>query len=297
MIQSRTIATASLCLALALPAAAQTTPQPAFDVASVKQNQSTDPPTSNFPLGPGDAYTPNGGYFRATNFPLSSYVGFAYRIMGDQAQNLLDQFPPWVREQRFDIQARVAGNPGKNEMRLMMRTLLSERFKLAIHEEARQASVLTLVVAKEGRLGPQIQPHPADTPCPKDAPPGIPSEDPRFPLLCGGFLGMAPSGPGLTRMGARDVTMDFMAKGFSGANSAGRPVLDRTGLTGRWDFNLEFSSAQITGPLPPGAEAPVDRPGPTFEEALSKQLGLKLVSQKTAVTVLILDHIERLTEN
>jgi len=297
MIQSRIVAATWLCLALALPAAAQTTAPLAFDVASVKPNKSTDAPDSNFPLGPGDAYTPNGGYFRATNFPLSSYIGFAYRIMGDQAQNLLNQLPAWVREERFDIQARVAGNPGKNEMRLMMRTLLAERFKFAIHEEEHQASVLALVVAKEGKLGPQIQQHPADTPCPKDAPPSEVSPDPRFPLLCGGFLGMQSSAPGLTRMGARDVTMDFMAKGFSGPNSAGRPVVDRTGLTGRWDFNLEFSSAEIKGPQPPGAEAPMDRPGPTFEEALSKQLGLKLVSQKTAVKVLILDHVEHLTEN
>jgi uncharacterized protein (TIGR03435 family) len=281
---------------LAAGAIAQTDPQPAFDVASVKPNKTADQANSNFPLGPGDAYTPNGGYFAATNLPLVSYIAFAYRIMGNQAQGFLDQLPAWVKEDRYDIRARATGNPGKDQMRLMMRSLLAERFKLAIHEEQRQASVLTLVVAKEGKLGPQIQPHPSGTPCPKDAPPDIASADPRFPLLCGGFLGMQASVPGRIRIGAREVTMDFMAKSFSGPDSAGHPVFDRTGLTGKFDFNLEWSP-EIQGRVKPGAEDKVDRSGPTFAEALREQLGLKLVSQKTTVPVLVLDHVERPTEN
>jgi hypothetical protein len=108
-----------------------------FDVASVKPNKSGNPPTFNFPLGPGDVYVPNGGFLSATNFPLGTYIAFAYKILGNQMQSLMAQLPEWVMTDRFDIQARAESNPGKDQMRLMMRSLLADRFKLAIHTETR----------------------------------------------------------------------------------------------------------------------------------------------------------------
>jgi hypothetical protein len=77
-------------LAITILAGALTAPltgqQLSFDVASVKPNKSSDPPNSNFPLGPGDVYVPNGGFFKASNYPLVIYIFFAYKIMGNQAQ-------------------------------------------------------------------------------------------------------------------------------------------------------------------------------------------------------------------
>ncbi len=297
MIESNILRKAALCVSWAALLNAQS-PQPraAFDVASVKPNKSSDRPNSNFPLGPGDAYTPNGGFFSATGFPLITYIAFAYKLTGPQGQGILDRAPGWVVEERFDIQAKVAGNPGKEQMRLLMRSLLADRFKLAMHEDSRQVPVAALVVAKEKKLGPQIQRHPADSPCPLDAPPAGISPDPRFPLLCGGLLQMQPSVPGRLRFAGRNVTLEFIAKNLSAGNNSGRPMVDRTGLSGAFDFNLEWTP-ETRGPAPPGAEAQFDQSGPTFEEALRDQLGLKLESQKGAISVWVLDHAERPSGN
>ena len=137
----------------------------AFDAASVKPNKSGDIPHSNVPLDSGDYFVPTGGFFNATSEPLFQYVIFAYRITGNQMQFLLPQLPGWVTTDRFDIQARVAGNPGKEQIRLMMRSLLADRFKLAIHNETRQVPVFAVVLLKPGKTGPQLQPHPVDSSC------------------------------------------------------------------------------------------------------------------------------------
>ena len=134
---------------------------PEFDVASVKQNKSsTLQVNSNFPLGPGDVYVPNGGFLSATNFPLITYLFFAYKIKGNQGQYLLQQLPKWVTEDRFDIQARAEANPNKDQMRLMRRSLLADRFKLALHTETREVPVLGFVLLKPGRPGPQASASP-----------------------------------------------------------------------------------------------------------------------------------------
>ncbi len=79
-----------------------------FEVASIKLNKTNNPPSSNFPLGPGDVYVPNGdGLFSATGIPLVTYLFFAYTIIGNQGQYLLPQPPPWTKTDRYDIQARV----------------------------------------------------------------------------------------------------------------------------------------------------------------------------------------------
>src|SRR5687768_17928883 len=99
---------------------AQPPAEPSFEVASVKPNRTEAPGTTLFPLGPGDAYAANGGRFRATNQPLITYLRFAYRLgQGD----LLD-LPRWVYNERFDVEARANGEPTKDQMRVMMRTLL-----------------------------------------------------------------------------------------------------------------------------------------------------------------------------
>src|SRR5579864_1901346 len=183
-----------LCL-LPLAAIAQAPKSLTFDVASVKPNHA-DPRTasSNFPLGPGDVYLPNGGYFNATNFPLTLYILFAYKLQGNQVQYLTPQLPAWVSSERFDIQARASANPSKDDMRMMMRALLADRFKLAMHTEKRDVPVLAFVLAKPGTLGPKLRAHPADSSCPTTpssaAAPGQ-TIDGGYPTLCNGIFPMA----------------------------------------------------------------------------------------------------------
>jgi uncharacterized protein (TIGR03435 family) len=271
-----------------------------FDVASVKANKTDNPPNSNFPLGPGDVYVPNGGLFSATGFPLVTYLFFAYKIIGNQGQYLLPQLPAWATTDKFDIQARAEGNPGKDQMRILLRGLLADRFKLAIHAEKRELPVLGLVLAKPGKTGPQLQAHAPGTDCPTNATADGPAPSATvaggFPALCNGIFGMPPSNPGRQKMGARNVTLKFIADSLSGWASFGRPMTDQTGLSGTFDFTLEFTP-EFTGPLPPGATFQPDATGPTMEEALREQLGLKLESSKTTMEVLVLDHIERPSEN
>jgi uncharacterized protein (TIGR03435 family) len=278
---------------------------PEFDVASVKQNKSlTLRANSNFPLGPGDVYVPNGGFLSATNFPLITYLTFAYKVKGNQRQYLLQQLPKWVTEDRFDIQARAEGNPNKDQMRLMMRSLLADRFKLAIHTETREVPVLAFVLLKPGKTGPQLQLHRTDAPCSTEAPPpsarGAQPDPPTItgglPALCGGIFGMPPSMPGRIRFAARNVTLAFVADSLSATANLGRPMLDQTGLTGTFDFSLEWSR-EVRGPAPPGVDFQPDTSGPGFADALREQLGIKLESQKGSVEVLVVDHIEHPSEN
>ena len=279
----------------------------AFDVASVKQNKSDDPPYSNFPLNVGGMYTANGGLFSATNFPLGAYIFFAYNMAGNEIHNLLPQLPGWVSTDRFDIQARAAGDPTKDQMRLMMRSLLAERFKLAIHTEKREMPVLAFVVANPGKTGPQLQPHPAGEPCQTklDFTAKTPTDDMfaqkipgGFPAICNGILGIPPSVPGRSRLAGRNVTIGFMADMFSQIVDLGRPMIDATGLTGTYDFILEFTRDSPSQLSPqPGAVVAPDPDGPSFEQALRDQLGLKLDRRTGAVEAMVLDHIEKLAAN
>jgi uncharacterized protein (TIGR03435 family) len=104
---------------------------------------------------------------------------------------------------------------------------------------------------------------------------------------------MEPSVPGRLHVGARNVTIQIMADQFPGfANGVDRPVLDRTGLTGTYDFSIEF-----TPDIPASADFHPDESGPTFLEALKDQLGLKLDSQTGPVAVFVVDHIEEPSPN
>jgi uncharacterized protein (TIGR03435 family) len=278
----------------------------AFDVASVRQN--TSGPgygmNSNFPLGPGDVYAPNGGQFRATNFSLLAYIEFAYKVDGNQEQSLVSQLPKWVITSHFDIQAKAQGNPTKDQMRLMMQSLLADHFKLATHYETRQVPVFALLLDEPGKLGPLLQQHTDDSPCPttfripSPAPTSPPQTlDVRFPATCGGIVGMTPSAPGRMRGGARNVSMDLIASSLAGgADGVGRPILDKTGLTGMFDFAFEFVP-RFNAPSPPPGNFQPDPTGPTFTEALKEQLGLKLESQTGPVDVLVIDYVEEPSAN
>jgi hypothetical protein len=164
-----------------------------FDVASVKLNKSSEGmPDFNIPLGPGDVHAPTGGTFSARDLPLMAYVAFAYKITNTQYSSVNSQLSDWARSDRYDIEARSEDtNATKDQMRLMMQSLLADGFKLKIRTEIRQVPVLALILSKPGRTGPQLRQHPpSDNSCstaPSDAEAGM------FPASCGGILGMPPA--------------------------------------------------------------------------------------------------------
>jgi uncharacterized protein (TIGR03435 family) len=276
----------------------------AFDVASVRPNKSDAQASSRFPLGPGDAYQ-NGGTLSASNQPLIVYLRFAFKL----GQGDLLGLPGWVYRDRFDIDARVQGNPTKDHMRLMMQSVLADRFKLVTHTETQTKAVLNLVLAKAGRTGPQLRAHPENGPCatasktisPVEAPlvrPAAPSSTSGVQLQeipCGSAGATRAGASNRAQLGGRSVTIGKIAglltNPFTGVD---RPVLDRTGLAGTFDFSLEWSPAPDLA-QPPSPQ--LDDTGPTFLEALQEQLGLRLKPATGPVKVLVVDHVEQPSPN
>jgi uncharacterized protein (TIGR03435 family) len=283
--------------------AAQSGASPAFDVSSVRANRTDVSAATLFPLGPGDAYAATGGLFRAINQPLIAYVRFAYRL----GQGELQDLPRWVYNDRFDIEARAAGEATKDQMRLMMRALLAERFQLAVHTEQRTQRIFELTLAEPGRLGPQLRPHRADSCAGGPAPvqpsgPSVSSPTPDSPLMfqlptlpCGssGFVTIGAGERG--RIVGNGEPMDRVAEALRGPfTGIERFVRDRTGLTGTFDLSLEWSRVSDTLQSP---GALLDDAGPRFQEALQQQLGLRLRSTTGPVEVLVVDRIELPTGN
>jgi bla regulator protein BlaR1 len=279
-----------------------------FEVASVKQTKSQPPPRTNVPLGSADVYPPNGGLFSATDWALSFYISFAYKLGGLQFQSVASQLPQWAHTERFDVQARGGGNPTKDQMRLMMQSLLVDRFKLKIHHETRQLPVYALVLDKPGRTGPQLRPFPDGFPCATSALPAPPGRGASlgpptatiaggFPFACGAIVAMQAIGTApLFYRGARSVPMGLIVKQLELMGTLNRPLIDGTGLSGAFDFTFEWTP-QDNPPVPPGAGPEPDDSGPTFSEALKDQLGLKLESTTGPVDTIVIDHIEEPSPN
>jgi uncharacterized protein (TIGR03435 family) len=267
-----------------------------FEVATIKPNVSDDPPKVNFTLGPGDTYAKTGGRFLASNISLPDYIRFAYKLTDGQIEILQANAPKWIAATRFDITAKSEiPNPRKDQMRLMMQSLLAERFKLVLHMEKRQLPVLALVLAKPGKLGPQLWPHRAgdDTCSNVVAGPDHPSEaetPSAVPAVCGGLVSVGvPSAPSHVRIGGRNVPLTLLAAHLGEMGQFGRPVIDRTGLSGTFDLALEWGPDPAASPA-----APEDDDKQTnLQEALRDQLGLKLERQKAPIDVLLIDHVDR----
>jgi uncharacterized protein (TIGR03435 family) len=269
-----------------------------FEVASVRQNKTNDKASMNVDPTPGDSMVPTGGLYSARNIVLVQYIAFAYKLTNQQLRSVVSQVP-WVSEDRFDIEARAEGNPTKAQYRLMMQSLLADRFKMTVHFETRQIPIFALVLAKPGKLGPVLRIHRADdavcsTPAAVTRGPS-PVDAEGFPERCGGPLSMKPSAPGRMKSGGRDVPMSRFAAILTGVGVVDRPMVDQTGLQGTVDYSLEW--IQVAANVPFGAEFHPDESAPTFEEALKEQLGLKMVSQKGPVDFFIVDHLEHASEN
>jgi len=261
-----------------------------FEVATVKVNRSGE-------RGGGIRRFP-GGRVAVTNMGARQLVVFAYQL--NQLQ--LVGGPSWLENEKFDVVAKMEGNPewggpgtdGPDPMRLAMQTLLRDRFKLKVHRESREMDVYALMVVKPGALGAALKPSTTDCRALLDQarrgqlpPTGPPPAT--GPVPCS-IMGS----PGMLRFDG--FPMAQVATAFNG--QAGRIVVDRTGLTGNWQFELTFTPEQRgPGGPPAGAEPLADPNAPSFFTALQEQLGLKLESTKAPVDVTVIDAIEHPAED
>jgi uncharacterized protein (TIGR03435 family) len=257
-----------------------------FEVASVKPNSDTNI-APNIQLQPGGRVT-------ITRFPLFQLIWTVYASDSIQLGSQIVGGPSWIKSERFDVVAKAddslepddAGKPTR--LLAMLRSLVEERFHLQVHTETREMSVYLLVLEdKNGKPGPQL--HPSSYDCRGlIATPSAPADATRW---CGARTGAS----GHIQM--QGLTMPQMTTIFANNWIVGRPVLNRTGLSGRWDGSLEFVPAFLPGPNPDSA--PVENPaadsGPNLLSAIKEQLGLRLEPAKAPVEVLVIDHAERPT--
>lgn len=254
------------------PMAAEADPN--FEVATIKPNNS-------------NATSMQALFIRGRNFmtrasSLGDLISFAYQVQAKQVVNA----PDWVDKDRYDIDATIEqeGVPNPEQVRIMIRKLLTDRFKLTFHHDQRDMSAYVLTVGKEGnklkatQLNGQL--------------PGI---------------GIRPGTGGITLTIRNGKISDFT--GFLQVLVLDRPVVDRTGLTGRYDFECTFTpdDSQFNGHPPQfpkqnnadsgTATDPAAAAAPSLYDALQQELGLKLAAEKTAVDVVSIDHVEKPSAN
>ncbi len=260
-----------------------------FDVASVRLDKGEfRPPT--FALSADDWFRePNGRFF--ADFPIATYIEFAYKqwLTGEEKHAMLAGLPDWVSHDRYTIEATAPLHATKDQYRLMMQALLAERFGLKLHIEQREMPVLAMTLISPGKTGPKLISHDKGVPCDAAPSPEV------YPPFCYGFSAR-PKGKG-TEFGSRNSPMELIGK-FLGSVAGGtgeisRPVVDQTGLTGRWDYTLEI--AQPFGKKL--SEVDEENQGPTVIEGMQEQLGIKLKASRAVIPVLIVDEIKRPTEN
>ena len=251
----------------------------AFDVASVRENKSGSEQ---------GMLLPQGSQLNAQNYRLRQLIEFAYRVQSFE----LVGGPDWIDSARFDISAKASFEPNPapvgappGDMEQMVQTLLAERFKLQVHRERREMPIYALVLARrDGQMGPRLRREADVCAASRNAtargekPPELaPRADGR--PVCG-MMG------GGGRFFAGGVTLAMLASAFS--PQAARVVADRTGLSGYFEVDLEFSPDALTN-------AASERP--SFFTALEEQLGLRLEPARAPVDVLVIDRVERPTEN
>jgi len=307
----RTVLWTAMIAAIAIPVAigivtsprlaAQIVPpagdSPTFDVASIKPN--TTPGRRGGGGGPGRV--------NMVGMPVRQLIAQAYEIHDSQ----IIGGPDWLGSQGYDINATMNGTPSPEDRRMLMKTLLRDRFKLTFHAEKRDLPIYALVVQRsDGRLGPGLKRIPDDE-CPPPGsrrgaapggpPPGSPSPfDPNAVAACGSIV----FGPG--RLLAHGVPIEMLSGSLGrlpAITSFNRPVTNLTKLEGFYDFDFRFSNdLGRGGPPPAGSPAAVPNaitPGdePALFTALQEQLGLKLNPQRATLDVLVIDSIERPSEN
>jgi len=197
-----------------------------------------------------------------------------------------------LQSDKFDVIATTDPGASQEQVFLMLRALLAERFKLVVHRETRDLPIYALVIArKDGRLGPRLRPSNVDcSAAPSDSPTASPPAGAFVAEPCKGLRNVPGKATG------RAVTIPTLARLMSGWVDDHRPVEDRTGLTGNFDIDLDWTPDR---PLPADAPAlpATDSNGAGLFTALQEQLGLKVESTKNSIDMLVVDHAEHPTEN
>ena len=276
-----------------------------FEVASIHQDKGPfTPPT--FALSADDAYIANTDSLTA-DFPLSVYIEFAYKLWptSDERHAMYDSLPKWVTTDRYRIQAKVDHPVTKQQMRVMMQALLADRFGLKLHFEDKEMPVIVMTLAKPGVLGTRLRPAATETCDVTPSPPPAHRKDPQtmsideIPWTCNYML--MPRAGKMMLGGARHTTMQLVADFLGGLGGnfglVSRPIVDETGLTGRYDFALEFAQPQRPN-AEPGADADQTAPaGPDLIQAAREQLGLQFKPGKAFISMPVIDRVERPSEN
>jgi uncharacterized protein (TIGR03435 family) len=247
-----------------------------FEVASVKPSG----PRSDRGLDGGPGSADPGRFFYHSAF-LLYLIELAYNVQPFQVSSST----PLDRE-KFDIDVNVPAGATRPQFRVMMQNLLAERFHLQLHTQSKEFSAYELVAAKTGVKLKESRPA-TDTRHPvNDGFPELPADRPGVAMtqsVNGGFE--------LFRVRARQEPVSILIRVLRPRTDL--PLVDRSGLTGRYDFTLEFTTELPNAPEP---DAPAT--APSLFTALQQQLGLQLVSKKIPFDVLMIDHIETVpTEN
>ena len=294
---------AAASIAAQAPATPQVDTAPvAFEVASVKRNTNDN---VNVQAPP--------GRFIATALPAKALINFAYRVQSDKIVG----GPSWLDTERYDVSAKAPDTATPEQMMAMLQALLAERFKLVAHKEMRDTQVYELVKARDDdRLGPRLARSTMDcgpirTQQAGDARARGPGQPIRVPMLkpnekpiCSTNMSGRPAASGgmLMWLAGGNMTLGNLASMLR--QFAGREVFDETGLTGEFDLELEF--VPPTTPLARGGAAPAaGAPAPvapldegaSLFTALREQLGLKLEAARKPIEFLVIDSVERPTEN
>jgi uncharacterized protein (TIGR03435 family) len=242
-----------------------TSAKPEFVVATIKPSR---------PDAPRGGYGFRGQDVTTTNVTVNWMIKLAYNMHARQ----ITGGPAWLDSAKYDTVGRpdTPGQPSRDQMKLMIQNLLADRFQLKFHIEKRELPVYAMVVLKTGS---KIT---------------LSAGDPNaFPSI--GFG----QGPGVLSLVGRNTTLDGVANGLQ-SNILDKPVVNQTGLTGRYDFLLRFTpdAGQVAnfGGLSPGNANDPEAP-PDIFSAFQQQLGLKLESTKAFVDVMVIEKIERPSEN
>lgn len=289
------------------PAAAAT--GASFEVASVKpSNPDPGNPMSMIPM----AMPQPGGRFTATNLPLKLLIRLAFEVQDFQIVG----GPPSLMASKFDITAKAPGGTtlGQKELMPLVRNLLIDRFKLKTHTEQREMPVYDLVIARsDGRLGPELKPSKSD--CSNadelnaqraeavakgDFAAIMPKPGQVIPCAIAPAMGSTPGNIGLHADGQELKTLTDLL-----TQMTGRVVRDKTGLTGRFDFDMKLDmqalmamAAQAGLSIPGAASANLPQSdGASVMTALQEQLGLKLESTRAPIDVLVIDSAEMPTRD
>jgi uncharacterized protein (TIGR03435 family) len=268
-------------------AMAQQPVTPTFDVATVKPVKAFD--------GQNRISIQPGGRLTFGNITLKQLISTSYQRTGFDNREILGG-PDWVNTERWEIMAQAKGElvgpdgfPGPAFA--MIRALLAERFQLQVHDEQRERAVYLLQRSRpDGSPAPALRRSTVDCAAiMRDEAQGRP------PVVEPGQLRPCAVGIPPGKLQASAVTMSALA-GVLGS-FVGRPVVDRTGMDGAFDVNLEFSPESRANFVPPDPGAPPPPPGdgPSLFTALQEQAGLRLVAGRAAVDVLVIDRVQRPT--